>query len=290
MVPNTQRYVSPGPWERRKRYFKTAYLALIPITLMINGCGALGTPGFLEGDGAPEHPIDVASVPDAVPKVVTPSRYGNPQSYAIDGQRYYVLHTSTGYVQRGIASWYGTKFHNHRTSSGEDYNMYAMTAAHKTLPLPTYVQVTNLNNGAKVIVKVNDRGPFMRNRLIDLSYAAAYKLGMLDTGTAPVEVRAIDPKAYARQQMARAKQHTIPEKYALYLQVGAFLDRNNAEQMRSNVKHIAGEKVRITTAQLDNDQRVYRVRIGPLADVDHADSLATKLSQHGITNANLVVY
>ncbi len=257
---------------------------------MINGCGALDTPGFLEGDGAPEHPVDVASVPNAVPKVTPLSRYGNPQSYTVDGQRYYVLHTSSGYVQRGVASWYGTKFHEHRTSSGEDYNMYAMTAAHKTLPLPTYVQVTNLNNGAKVIVKVNDRGPFMRNRLIDLSYAAAYKLGMLDTGTAPVEVRAIDPKEYARRQMAKANRHTAPEKYALYLQVGAFVDRSNAEQMRSNVKHIASEQVRITTAQLDNDQRVYRVRIGPLADVDHADNLANKLSQHGITDADLVVY
>lgn len=290
MVPNMQIYDSPGPCERRGRFFTTAYVALIPITLLLGGCGALGTPGFLEGDGAPAHPADVTSVPDAVPKVEARSRYGNPQSYTIDGQRYYVLHTSTGYVQRGIASWYGTKFHNHRTSSGEEYNMYAMTAAHKTLPLPTYVQVTNLNNGAKVIVKVNDRGPFLHNRLIDLSYAAAYKLGMLNTGTAPVEVRAIDPKAYARRQMVRVNQHTPPQKYALYLQVGAFLDRGNAEQMRSNVKHIATAQVRITMAQLDKDRRVYRVRIGPLADVDHADSLADELSRHGITDANLVVY
>ena len=114
----------------------------------------------------------------------------------MDGERYYVMDSSSGYVKRGIASWYGTKFHGQRTSSGEPYDMYAMTAAHKTLPLPTYAEVTNLLNGHRVIVKINDRGPFKDNREIDLSYAAAAKLGITDTGTGIIELKAIDPATY----------------------------------------------------------------------------------------------
>lgn len=259
------------------------------VCLLLSGCGTFGT-GYLFGqDGAPEHPVDVASIPNAVPKVEPRSSYGNPASYTVDGHTYYVLHDSHGYDRRGIASWYGTKFHQHRTSSGEEYDMYAMTAAHRTLPLPTYVQVTNLQNGATVIVKVNDRGPFLPNRLIDLSYAAAAKLGMLATGTAPVEVRAIDPVQYARRQRRLKKHRAAPERYALYLQVGAFADRRNAEQLGAHVKRIATEKVHITSVQIANEQTVYRVRIGPLPDVDHADDLADKLARHGIKEADIVV-
>jgi len=167
--------------------------------------------------------------------------------------------------------------------------MYAMTAAHKTLPLPTFVQVTNLRNGRKVIVKVNDRGPFLHNRLIDLSYAAAARLDMLGTGTAPVEVRAIDPKAYARRKREQAQRRRPAPRYALYLQVGAFSDRHNAEQLRAHLSYIAADKVHITPARLNDREKVFRVRIGPLPDVDHADSLADKLSRHGIKKANLVV-
>jgi rare lipoprotein A len=290
MVKKFQPHAACGGRRGRGVFRIIPRLAFVAVILTTGGCGALGTPGFLEGDGAPPHPMDVAAIPNSIHKVEARSQYGDPQSYTIDGQRYYVLHTSTGYAERGVASWYGTKFHNRRTSSGEDYDMYAMTAAHKTLPLPTYVQVTNLNNGAKVIVKVNDRGPFLRNRLIDLSYAAAAKLGMLDTGTAPVEVRAIDPKTFAQRRQPPAQHTTVPEKYALYLQVGAFLDRQNAEQLRSHIKEISPDQVRITTAQLDNDKLVYRVRIGPLPDVNHADSLADTLSQHGYKEASLVVY
>ena len=125
------------------------------------------------------------------------SRYGNPESYVVYGKTYHTLSSSKGYKERGAASWYGTKFHGKRTSSGEPYDLYAMTAAHKTLPLPTYVEVTNLKNGRTVIVKVNDRGPFHDDRLIDLSYAAAAKLDILPYGTGEVEVRAIDPTKMA---------------------------------------------------------------------------------------------
>ena len=155
---------------------------------LISGCG-----GSLKRDGPPREAVDVSRIPDAVPRVEPKSRYGNPDSYEVFGKRYYPLQSSRGYRERGVASWYGQKFHGRRTSSGETYNMHAMTAAHKTLPLPSYVQVTNLRNSRRVVVRVNDRGPFHPNRIIDLSHTAAAKLRMLGKGTALVEVRAIDP-------------------------------------------------------------------------------------------------
>lgn len=267
----------------------TGVWAAVLSAMALSGCGSLGTGNYLEGDGAPSEPVDVAAIPDAVPKVEPRSDYGNPSTYTVEGRTYHVLHSSRGYVKRGVASWYGTKFHNQRTSSGEAYDMYAMTAAHKTLPLPTFVQVTNLRNGKKIIVKVNDRGPFLHNRLIDLSYAAAAKLGMLATGTAPVEVRAIDPKAYARRRREKARRHAHAPSYALYLQVGAFSDRRNAEQLRAHLNYIAADKVHITPARVNDRRKIFRVRIGPLPDVDRADSLAHKLSRHGIKEADLVV-
>jgi len=135
------------------------------------------------------------AVPDAVPRVEPRARNGNPPFYEVFGKRYFVLASSTGYVERGVASWYGPGFHKVQTSTGEPYDMYGMTAAHKTLPLPAYVRVTNLQNGRSVVVRVNDRGPFVGNRIIDLSYTAAAKLDMLRNGTAMVEVRSIDPGA-----------------------------------------------------------------------------------------------
>lgn len=146
-------------------------------------------------DSRPSEPFDASIVPDAVVKPEPYSKYGNPPSYEVNGKRYYTSKTSAGYIERGLASWYGTKFHGKRTSSGEAYDMYAMTAAHKTLPLPTYAEVTNLSNNKKVIVRINDRGPFHGDRIIDLSYTAALKLGIVGTGTGRVEVRALDPVA-----------------------------------------------------------------------------------------------
>ncbi|MES9903121.1 MAG: septal ring lytic transglycosylase RlpA family protein, partial [Sedimenticola sp.] len=134
-------------------------------------------PGSSDNDSAPTRRLDPNSIADAVPRAERRSRRGNADSYVVLGKRYHVMANSDGFSQRGIASWYGTKFHGRTTSSGEVYDMYAMTAAHKSLPLPTYVEVTNLNNGRHTIVKVNDRGPFHNNRIIDLSYAAATKLG-----------------------------------------------------------------------------------------------------------------
>ena len=140
-----------------------------------------------------ERPPPADSVPDMVPRAEPRSRNGNPPFYDVMGKRYFVLSSGVGYVERGVASWYGPGFHKVRTSTGEPYDMYAMTAAHKTLPLPAYVRVTNLQNGRSIVVRVNDRGPFVGNRIIDLSYTAASKLDMLRNGTAMVEVRTLEP-------------------------------------------------------------------------------------------------
>lgn len=167
----------------------------------LSGCSLVGSD---KKDGAPDTNFDVSQVPDAVPKAEPLSRHGN-KSYHMNGRHYQVLKTASGYKARGIASWYGMKFHGHNTSSFEKYNLFAMTAASPTLPLPTYVKVKNLSNGKEVIVKVNDRGPFRSNRIIDLSYAAAQKLGFIHNGTARVEVTAIDTRTWKEKSLATAE-------------------------------------------------------------------------------------
>jgi len=173
---------------------------------LLVSCAFAGGCSLASEGTAPFEPSPSASGGDAtaadgdfvLPQPETKSRYGNPETYVVFGERYHVLDTSDGYVERGIASWYGEPFHGRRTSSGETYDMYRLTAAHKSLPLPTYVQVTNLDNGLQIVVRVNDRGPFHEGRIIDLSYAAAKKIGMIGPGTARVEVRALDPPAADR--------------------------------------------------------------------------------------------
>jgi len=155
-----------------------------------------------------ERPPPADSVPDVVPRYEPRARNGNPPFYDVMGKRYFVLSSGVGYVERGVASWYGPGFHKVRTSTGEPYDMYAMTAAHKTLPLPAYVRVTNLQNGRSIVVRVNDRGPFVGNRIIDLSYTAASKLDMLRNGTAMVEVRTLEPISANTPLLARATTPT----------------------------------------------------------------------------------
>jgi len=282
----------PSMIQRRSLALRTAALAL---AAALGGCGTLPQQGpFEPADGAPEQPVDVSAVPDAVPRVEPYSKYGNPGFYTVGSRRYEVAADSSGYVERGIASWYGTKFHGKRTSSGEPYDMYAMTAAHKTLPLPTYVQVTNLGNGRRVIVKINDRGPFKENRLIDLSYAAATRLGIVATGTGLVEVRAIDPEQYLAQQRAAEAQAATaarlgPQKpVGLYLQVGAFSQRENAERLRARLNAIATQNVHIVPAE-EAQQTLYRVRIGPIPDVDEADRVSRELNAAGLSDPRIVI-
>lgn len=168
-------------------------IGFIVVLIGLTSCTKPNMPGSGR-DGFPSRVPDLSKIPDARPKVEQLSKYGNPRRYRIGSKIYRVMKTSRGYKARGFASWYGTKFHGRRTSSGEKYDMFAMTAAHKFLPIPCYARVTSLDSGRSVIVKINDRGPFHSNRIIDLSYTAAAKLGILGRGTGRVEVVSIDPR------------------------------------------------------------------------------------------------
>ena len=227
------------------------------------------------------------------------SPHGNPPFYEVFGRRYYVLDSAGGYVERGIASWYGREFHRRRTSSGEMYDMHAMTAAHKTLPLPTWVEVTNLENGRKVIVKVNDRGPFVGDRIIDLSYAAANALDMVRAGTARVEVRAIDMPASAEpagRRAARAARRGTAKRVAnvgnagarrtdaLFIQVGAFSEPANAEKLVERLRRSGFDNVFVVS-----DDSLHRVRVGPFHDVADYDRATDGLRRSGIGDMRLVI-
>jgi rare lipoprotein A len=251
-------------------------------------CLVLAACGSFVRDSAPDHYVDASRVTNAVPKVEPLSKYGNPHYYDVDGRRYYVLASAKGFHQRGVASWYGTKFHGHRTSSGEPYSMYAMTAAHKTLPIPTYVEVNDLDNGKKIVVRVNDRGPFADGRIIDLSYIAAKKLGIDKAGTANVEIRAIDPRTYNKPHLARKKDSTREPPGQLYLQVGAFTDHKNATQLLTRLVNNTTENVLINRKS-EGDENLYRVRIGPLNSESEAQRIRNKLGSLGIDAPQIVV-
>lgn len=257
---------------------------------VLSACAGKGVPPkpVLDKDGAPSEPIDIDSIPDPIPRAEPRSRYGNPPFYIQDGRRYDVLASSTGYTERGIASWYGTKFHGRRTSSGEPYDLYAMTAAHRTLPLPTYAYVTNLRNGRSVTVRINDRGPFKDARLIDLSYAAATKLGILSEGTGLVEVRAIDVTDPGYQAATATPSLPVP-RTSLYLQIGAFANPQNAERLRLRLQDNDFANARIAEGYGSDNTRVFRVRVGPIASAEDADRVAAKLAELGINDSHIVI-
>lgn len=259
--------------------------------VLLNSCSTV------RKDGPPPFDVDVSNIPDATPKKEALSKYGNMPVYRVKGESYYPLKTASHYEERGIASWYGMRFHSQRTSSGERYDLLGMTAAHKTLPLPTYVEVTNLRNGRKVIVKVNDRGPFASNRIIDLSYVAAKKLGMLGRGTAYVEVKAIDfyhrppHVSVVARNNAKSKLFTMNHNDSaakMYLQVGAFKNRMYAERLKKRLMPMVSSPIVIT--QLSPlSHHLYRVQIGPIRDVAEADTLSKKLRAIGLMPKNTKV-
>lgn len=277
------------------------WLALLPLAILLGGCNG-HLPG--ERDGPGKH-RDVSHVKDAVPRVEPRSRGGNAASYVVLGKRYRTLSNSTGFVERGIASWYGRKFHGRKTANGETYDMYAMTAAHTRLPIPTYVQVTNLENGRQVVVRVNDRGPFHENRIIDLSYSAASRIGMLGKGTALVEIRAIDPRAPAakpriastRPANPRAPGPIVPQATPvkavtghpqIFLQAGAFSSNTNAERLRRKLEQGLARSVRVVAVNTANGQ-VHRVQVGPLASVEIADQVSDSMHGLGISAPLVIV-
>ncbi len=290
------------------------WLWFAPLLALLGACSFTRGGGYFQDDGPDANPpADVANIPDAVPKREALSASGN-KPYAVYGVTYAPLSNPNGYRERGIASWYGKKFHGKRTSSGEAYDMYAMTAAHKTLPLPCYVRVRNLQNGRSAIVRVNDRGPFLHNRLIDLSYAAAAKLGIIGTGTGVVEIEAINPDAPTVQTVkteAGESVQIIPYVMAgetapqavsstatpatetkLYLQVGAFTQWDNAAALRNRLEREALKPIFIQSilgANGNPESRIYRVRVGPLTNVEEGDRLSARAEQLGVANPVIVV-
>jgi rare lipoprotein A len=214
---------------------------------------------------------ELLALPDAIPRAEPLSLLGNPAFYEVYGQRYKVLATAHGYTERGVASWYGPDFHGIATSTGEPYDMYGMTAAHKTLPLPAYVRVTNLRNGRSIVVRVNDRGPFKANRIIDLSYAAALKLDMIREGTTLVQVQAEDPDGgYVDDGAATTA--------ALYAQVGAFTVVADARRLQERLVAAGVDAVNIKS-DLSGATPMHRVRVGPIRSVEAYDALVERLRQ-----------
>ncbi len=253
----------------------------------------------IKHDGPPNFYVDETRVLNAVPKPEPLAKYGNMNSYVVFGKRYFRLKSSQDYQAVGVASWYGTQFHARNTSSGEPYNMLAMTAAHKTLPLPTYVEVTNLKNKRTIIVKVNDRGPFSSNRLIDLSYVAAKKLGMLAHGTALVKIKAINPYTFGRDagiyfasrhvkslpQSTSSWHASASDRNPVYLQVGAFRNKSNAQQLQQRLISLLATPVKV--AMPTDKRNLYRVQVGPFKDMYTANRMSDRLKELGIESNKL---
>lgn len=276
-------------------------LAAFGVIAMLAACGS-----NKPKDGPPRSGSN--SIPDlpgnAVPKPEAKSRYGNMSSYEVLGKHYNVMKTANGYSERGVASWYGKKFHGRLTSNREVYDMYEMTAAHKSLPLPTYVRVRNLRNDRTIIVRVNDRGPFAHNRIIDLSYAAALKLDMIGTGTSMVEVDAITFDEPAGERPTRRTPTPAPTPRAvtpeprqatpsnsnthrIYVQIGAFGSRENADR-RLVVLRNGGIGAASVLEDTSVQPVLYRVRMGPIQGVDQYDMLVEELAKLDISDSIIV--
>lgn len=273
-----------------------------------------GKGGYYLDDGPGDNaPADIDSIPDATLKTETPLTRAN-KPYSALGQKYIPMTSYAPYVKQGMASWYGKRYHGQKTSSGEIYDMYAMTGAHTTLPIPSYVKVTNPENGRSVVVRINDRGPFKHERLLDLSYAAAYKLRLTAQGSGLVEVEAIDTRAEAMQKIANNRNaepmntavaeplqaaqtatitpvttnNTVPAQViannsldtnfsSYYVQIGAFKNENNGELLQ---KKILGLDIggNAAVANVYNNG-LYRVKIGPFDTKKEADISANKVRQ-----------
>jgi rare lipoprotein A len=254
-------------------------LNVLMVALLLSSCGYTPTLSSQKPDSAGRS-VDTRTIGNAVPKVEPITRAGNKSPYKVFGKTYFLLPTSKGYSETGVASWYGTKFHGRKTANGEIYNMYGMTAAHKSLPIPSYVRVTNVENMRSIIVRINDRGPFHGPRIIDLSYVGAMKLGFVEKGTAKVLVTAIDPSGgqtktipatltaspeevvvEAVPETSVAAEPTLIITPGSYLQVGAF---NNA-----GAAQVLQKKVRLFTQRpilVQQREDLFKVWIGPIAD------------------------
>jgi len=263
---------------------------LLPALVMLVGCASSpsATPASpnagryqISQDRAPTRVLKASEVRDVVPTAINRTMAGNRSPYEVLGKRYRVMSSEEGYFERGVASWYGEKFHGHKTSNGEIFDMYEVSAAHKSLPIPSFLKVTNLDNNRSIVVRVNDRGPFHGDRIIDLSYAAAVKLGYADRGTARVELEAIVVKGDAprerieQPQLARVGGGKIANQY---LQVGAYSKRGSAQEVAEQLQGLTRQPVRIEEVRSSQGQTLHRVRIGPLSDLAEVDMLKARVA------------
>ncbi|TFG86528.1 MAG: septal ring lytic transglycosylase RlpA family protein [Chromatiales bacterium] len=262
-----------------------AWAGLLAATVLLVGCTPAQWPIREEGTPVSRKPAQVrapkVNKAPAVPAAPTPGA-GNPPFYEVFGERYFVLPSSEGYREQGVASWYGKPFHGRRTSSGEVFDMYKLTAAHKTLPLPSLVRVTSLDSGRSIVVTVNDRGPFVKDRIIDLSFGAAKELDILEAGTGRVQVEAV-----ASGSGNGPAGPTLAPIQLLFMQVGAFSDEGNAARLKAQL-----ESDSVNNVAIRYDDRVspalYRVRIGPISGPAEYDALASRVASLGIANPRLV--
>lgn len=237
-------------------------VALLLAVLILSGCSSTPSRYQHRQDFTPRPITDIHSLPEPTPRSEPRSAMGNPVSYRVFGKEYRLLPSAEGYRERGEASWYGMKFHGHQTSNGEIYDVYQFTAAHKTLPIPSYVRVTRLDNGKSVVVRVNDRGPFHGGRIIDLSYAAAVRLGMERQGVAEVEVEVISP---AQQQAER------------WVQVGALGDAAAARRLQQQLQTHLQQNWPVSISATSGQRPLHRVRIGPVPEGEPLQQLLQQL-------------
>jgi rare lipoprotein A len=256
-------------------------------------------------DWGPDKEIDMSHVPDAVPRYENRTIAGNKNPYTVLGKTYYLMEDERAYIERGKASWYGFKFNGERTSNGELYDMFAMTGAHKTLPIPSYVRVTNLDNRTSVVVRINDRGPFHAGRIIDLSYAAAQRLGITRAGTGNVEVEVVVPEGDPRPPLRMRKQDKVARDSGLvsqaeagsksadsklpegtYLQVAAFGVEKSAKQFASSVK--SRLKFPVVISVIKSPNPLYRVRVGPFKDAQTIQAAREALGKIDISEVHVV--
>ena len=224
-------------------------------------------------DRAPTRIVDLSIIPEVIPQPINRTMAGNRSPYTVLGKSYQVLPTEEGYNESGVASWYGEKFHGHKTSNGEVFDMYQVSAAHKSLPIPSFLRVTNLDNNRSIVVRVNDRGPFHGDRVIDLSYAAALKLGYADRGTARVQLESIvasgafrDRGVSATTSAAGNENLRVSSSSSKYLQVGAFSELSTAQEVSTKVEEITSLPVFIRTVNISKSRTLHRVRVGPISD------------------------
>ena len=233
-------------------------------------------------DRAPSQALDVSQIREVIPVPLNRTMAGNRSPYTVNGRSYRVMQTEVGFQQTGLASWYGEKFHGHQTSNGEVFDMYQVSAAHTGLPIPSFVRVTNLENQRSIVVRVNDRGPFHNDRVIDLSYAAAYKLGFANQGTALVHIEAIVPSqnVILAANTASNPATTVTASVAAaagdrYLQAGAFSDLRAAQRLSDRLRDLTSRPVFIRSIQAaDTSQQLHRVRVGPISDPSEIERIS----------------